>query len=205
MVSTRIALGIPDGNRRFCTGRRFFANPMFRSNHRGDAMTIKVGDRLPEGTLYESVEFDSANGCPMKPQPLSVGDLAKGKKIVIFGVPGAFTPTCSAQHLPGYVANFDQLKAKNVDEIWCMAVNDAFVMASWGRERNVGGKVRMLADGSAEYTRKLGLELDLTEKGMGVRCQRFAMIVDDGVVKHLAVEAPGKFEVSSAEAILAQL
>ncbi|MDV3241589.1 MAG: peroxiredoxin [Methylocaldum sp.] len=168
-------------------------------------MTIKVGDRLPEGKLYESTEFDPAIGCPMKPQPLNVGDLVKGKKIVIFGLPGAYTPTCSAQHLPGYVTNFDKLKVKDVDEIWCMAVNDAFVMASWGRDQKAGGKVRMMADGSAEYTRKLGLELDLTEKGMGVRCQRFAMVVDDGVVKHLAVEAPGKFEVSSAEAMLAHL
>jgi peroxiredoxin len=168
-------------------------------------MTIKVGDRLPEGTLYESTEFDADTSCSMKPQPLSVGDLVKGRKIVIFGVPGAFTPTCSAQHLPGYIANFDELKAKGVDEIWCLAVNDAFVMASWGRERKAGGKVRMMADGSAEYAKKLGLDLDLTAKGMGVRNQRFAMVVDDGVVTHLAVEAPGKFEVSSAEAILAQL
>lgn len=168
-------------------------------------MTIKVGDRLPEGTLTECTEFDPANGCPMNPQALAVGDLVKAKKIVIFGLPGAFTPTCSAKHVPGYVANFDKLKAKGVDEIWCMAVNDGFVMAAWGRDQKAGGKVRMMADGSADYTRKLGLELDLTAKGMGVRCQRFAMIVDDGVVKQLAVEAPGKFEVSSAEAMLAKL
>ena len=168
-------------------------------------MTIKVGDRLPQGTLSESTEFDPATGCPMKPQSLEVGDLVKGKKIVIFGLPGAFTPTCSAQHLPGYVANFDQLKAKGVDEIWCMAVNDGFVMASWGREQKAGGKVRMMADGSADYAKKLGLEFDLTAKGMGMRCQRFAMVVDDGVVQRLAVEAPGKFEVSSAEAVLAKL
>lgn len=168
-------------------------------------MTIQVGNRLPEGTLSESTEFEPATGCPMKPQPLEVGALVKGKKIVIFGVPGAFTPTCSAQHLPGYVANFDKLKAKGVDEIWCMAVNDGFVMAEWGRHQKAGGKVRMLADGSADYAKKLGLEFDLIAKGMGMRCQRFAMIVEDGVVKHLAVEAPGKFEVSSAEAILARL
>lgn len=168
-------------------------------------MSIQVADKLPEGTLTECTDFDAASGCPMSPQAQAVGDLAKGKKIVVFGLPGAFTPTCSAKHLPGYVENFDQLKAKGVDEIWCMAVNDAFVMAAWGRERQAGGKVRMLADGSAEYTRKLGLELDLTAKGMGVRCQRFAMVVDDGVVTHLAIEAPSKFEVSSAEAILATL
>jgi peroxiredoxin len=168
-------------------------------------MAIQVGDRLPEGTLYESTEFDPVNGCPMKPQALAVGDLVKGKKVLIFGLPGAFTPTCSAQHLPGYVANIDKLKEKGIDEIWCLAVNDAFVMAAWGREQGATGKVRMLADGSADYTRKLGLELDLTAKGMGVRCQRFAMVVDDGVVKHIAVEAPSKFEVSSAEALLATL
>ncbi|HYE35462.1 peroxiredoxin [Methylocaldum sp.] len=168
-------------------------------------MTIKVGDRLPEGTLNESTEFDPVNGCPMRPQTLAVGDLVKGKKIVIFGLPGAFTPTCSAQHVPGYVTNFDKLKTKGVDEVWCLAVNDAFVMAAWGREQKAGGKVRMMADGSADYTRKLRLEFDLTAKGMGMRSQRFAMVVDDGVVTHLAVEAPGKFEVSSAEAILAQL
>lgn len=168
-------------------------------------MTIKVGDRLPEGTLYESTEFDSATGCPMKPQTLAVGDLAKGKKIALFAVPGAYTPLCSAQHLPGYVANHEQLKAKGVDEIWCLSVNDGFVMASWGRDQNAGGKVRMLADGSAEYVTKLGLEQDLTAKGMGIRSQRFAAIVDDGVVTHLAVEAPGKFEVSGAEAILGKL
>ncbi len=168
-------------------------------------MTIQVGEHLPEGTLSESNAFDESTGCPLKPQALSVGDEAKGKKIVIFGLPGAFTPTCSAQHLPGYVEQHDALKAKGVDDIWCMAVNDGFVMAAWGRERGAGGKVRMMADGSAEYSRKLGLEFDLAAKGMGMRCQRFAMIVDDGVVKHIAVEAPGKFEASSAEAVLARL
>ncbi len=168
-------------------------------------MAIQVGDRLPEGTLNESTEFDPATGCPAKPQTLNVGDLVKGKKIVIFAVPGAFTPTCSAQHLPGYVASFDKLKAKGVDEIWCLAVNDAFVMAAWGREQKANGKVRMLADGGAEYIRKLGLEQDLTAKGLGVRSQRFAAVVEDGVVTQLAVEAPSKFEVSSAEAILARL
>ncbi len=168
-------------------------------------MTIRVGEHLPEGTLSESPDFDESTGCPLKPQALSVGELAKGKKIVIFGLPGAFTPACSAQHLPGYVAHYDALKAKGVDEIWCMAVNDGFVMAAWGRERHVGGKVRMMADGSAEYTGKLGLEMDLTAKGMGMRCQRFALIVDDGVVEHVAVEAPSKLEVSNAEAILARL
>jgi glutaredoxin/glutathione-dependent peroxiredoxin len=168
-------------------------------------MSIKVGDRLPEGTLTEITEFDPENGCPIGPKPLAVEDLAKAKKIVLFAVPGAFTPTCSAKHLPGYVALYEAFKAKGVGEIWCLAVNDAFVMAAWGRQQQAGGKVRMLADGSADYTRKLGLELDLTAKGMGVRAQRFALIAEDGVVTEVAVEAPSKFEVSSAEAILAKL
>ena len=123
----------------------------------------------------------------------------------VFGLPGAFTPTCSAQHVPSYIEHYDELKAKGVDEIWCLAVNDAFVMGAWGREQKAAGKVRMMADGSADYTRKLGLELDLTARGMGVRCQRFAMVVDNGVVKSLAIEAPGKFEVSSAQAVLKTL
>ncbi len=165
-------------------------------------MTIQIGECLPEGTLMESVEFDPANGCPMPPQKQDVLAQTKGKKIVIFGVPGAFTPLCSAQHLPGYVAQIDTLKAKGVDEVWCMAVNDAFVMAAWGREQKATGKVRMMADGSAEYTKKLGLDRDLTAGGMGVRCFRFGMIVEDGVVKYLGVEASGKFEVSNVEAVL---
>lgn len=168
-------------------------------------MTIKEGERLPAGNVTECTEFDDSNGCPMNPRPIDVLEAVKGKKIVIFGLPGAYTPTCSAKHVPGYVTHADKLKAKGVDEVWCLAVNDAFVMAAWGRDQKVGGTVRMMADGSADYTRKLGLELDLTARGMGVRATRFAMIVDDGVVKKLAVEAAGKFEVSSAEAMLAAL
>jgi peroxiredoxin len=168
-------------------------------------MTIKAGDRLPAGQLTECTEFDPSNGCPMNPRALDVAEQAKGKKIVIFGLPGAYTPTCSAKHVPGYVANFDRLRAKGVDEVWCMAVNDGFVMAAWGRDQKAADKVRMMADGSADYTRKLGLELDLTARGMGMRSQRFAMIVDDGVVKDIAIEAPGKFEVSSAEMVLGKL
>jgi glutaredoxin/glutathione-dependent peroxiredoxin len=168
-------------------------------------MTIQVGDRLPDGQLSECTEFDAANGCPMPPHPVSVGESTKGKRIVIFGLPGAYTPTCSARHVPGYVENFDKFKAKGVDEIWCMAVNDGYVMAAWGRDQHVDGKVRMLGDGSAEYTKKLGLEVDRTAVGMGMRSKRFAMIVDDGVVKDIAVEASGKFEVSAAEAVLAKL
>ena len=168
-------------------------------------MTIKSGDRLPEGKLTEATEFDTAAGHPLNPQDISVTEATKGKKVVVFGVPGAYTPTCSAKHVPGFVANYDKLKAKGVNEIWCLAVNDAFVMGAWGRDQKAPGKVRMLGDGSAEYTKKLGLELDLNARGLGLRMQRFAMIVEDGVVKDIAVEAPGKFEVSSAEAILAKL
>ena len=168
-------------------------------------MTIKSGDRLPEGKLTEATEFDTVAGCPLNPQDISVTEATKGKKVVVFGVPGAYTPTCSAKHVPGFVANYDKLKAKGVDEIWCVAVNDAFVMGAWGRQQKAAGKVRMLGDGSAEYTKKLGLELDLNARGLGLRMQRFAMIVQDGVVKDIAVEGPGKFEVSSAEAILAKL
>lgn len=168
-------------------------------------MTIQVGERLPEGKLTECTEFDPINACPMNPQPVDVLPLLQGRKIVIFGVPGAYTPTCSIRHLPGYVAHYEALKAKGVDEIWCVAVNDAFVMAAWGRDQKVEGKVRMMADGSAEYVRKLGLDRDLTASGMGVRSYRYAMIVDDGIVRYLGVEASGKFEVSNAEAVLAQL
>jgi peroxiredoxin len=168
-------------------------------------MTIRTGDRLPEGRLTEATEFDASTGCPMNPRDLQVQDLVKGKKIAIFGLPGAYTPTCSAKHVPGYVANFDALRKKGVDEIWCISVNDAFVMASWGRDQKAGGKVRMLADGNGDYTKKLGLELDLTARNMGLRSQRYSMLVDDGVVKQLSVEAPGKFEVSGAEAMLAKL
>lgn len=168
-------------------------------------MSIQVGEHLPEGKLSECTEFDPANGCPMNPFAVEVLDAVKGKKIVIFGVPGAFTPLCSARHLPGYVEKHAELKAKGVDEVWCMAVNDAFVMAAWGREQQAAGKVRLMADGSADYAKKLGLERDLTAGGMGIRCYRFAMIVDDGVVQYLGVEASGKFEVSNVEAVLAQL
>jgi len=168
-------------------------------------MTIQVGAALPEGRLIECNEFDPANGCPINPQTLDVLPLVKDKKIVIFGLPGAFTPTCSLKHLPGYIEHYDALKAKGVDEVWCVSVNDHFVMAAWGREQQAAGKVRMMADGSAEYVRKLGLDRDLTANGMGIRSQRFAMIVEDGVVKYLGVEGSGKFEVSNVEAVLTQL
>jgi len=167
-------------------------------------MTIKVGDKLPDAQLNEFIEVETA-GCSLGPNTFQVGDLVRGKKIVIFGLPGAYTPTCSAKHVPSYLQHHDALKARGVDEIWCMAVNDAFVMGAWGRELGTAGKVRMMADGSAEFTRKLGLELDLTARGMGLRCQRFSMLVDNGVVKALNVEAPGKFEVSDAQTILKHL
>ena len=167
-------------------------------------MAIKVGDRLPDGKLSEITEFDGA-GCPINPKEVNVAEATRGKKIALFAVPGAFTPTCSAKHVPSYVKNYDQLKGKGIDEIWCVAVNDPFVMAAWGRDQKASGKVRMLGDGSAEYLRKLGLEVDLNARGMGTRAQRFSMLVDDGVVKKLNVEAPGKYEVSGAEALLGQI
>ena len=167
-------------------------------------MTIKVGDRLPAATLMEYFEVEK-DGCSIGPNPVKVEDLTKGRKVVIFGLPGAFTPTCSAKHVPSYVASYDKLKAKGVDAIACVSVNDAFVMGAWARDQHTGDKVRMLADGSADYAKALGLELDLTARGMGVRCQRFSMLVDNGVVKALNVEAPGKYEVSGAETMLTQL
>jgi len=166
---------------------------------------IKVGDRLPDGKLSEATEFDEAAGCPLNPKDISVAEAIKGKKIAIFALPGAYTPTCSAKHVPSYVANYDKLKAKGVDEIWCVATNDAFVMGAWGRTQKAGNKVRMLADGSAFWTKALGLELDLTARNMGVRSNRYSMLVDDGMVKQLNVEGPGKFEVSDAETMLKQM
>jgi glutaredoxin/glutathione-dependent peroxiredoxin len=136
---------------------------------------------------------------------VSVAEASRGKRIVIFGLPGAFTPTCSAKHVPGYVKQLPALKAKKVDEVWCVAVNDGYVMAAWGRDQKALGKLRLLGDGSAEFTKKLGLEADLTGGGMGLRMRRFSMLVDDGVVKQLNVEAPGKFEVSDADTMLRQL
>jgi len=166
-------------------------------------MTIKVGDRLPAGTVQEFIEVEG-NGCSLGPNTFKVEDLVKGRKIAIFGLPGAFTPTCSAKHVPSYLSNFDALKAKGVDEIWCFAVNDPFVMGAWSRDQKAGGKIRFMADGSAAYSKSLGLELDLNARGMGMRCQRFSMLVDDGVVKSLNVEAPGKFEVSGGDTMLKQ-
>jgi peroxiredoxin len=167
-------------------------------------MAIRVGDRLPDATLTEMIEQETP-GCTIGPNNFQVSALTKGKRIVIFGLPGAFTPTCSAKHVPGYVANHDKLTAKKVDEIWCVSVNDAFVMGAWGRDQKSGGKVRMMADGSAVFAKALGLDMDLTARGMGVRSQRYSMLVDDGMVKALNVEQPGKFEVSDAESMLKQV
>ena len=166
-------------------------------------MAIKVGDKLPAGTLSEYIEVEG-NGCTIGPNTFKVEDLTRGKKVVIFGLPGAFTPTCSAKHVPSYLANYDKLKAKGVDDIFCISVNDAFVMHAWGKDQHTGHKVRMLADGSADYTKALGLPMDLTARGMGMRMQRFSMLVDNGVVKSLNVEAPGKFEVSDGATMAKQ-
>ena len=167
-------------------------------------MAIKVGDKLPEGTLTEMIDTERA-GCTIGPNNFSVGDLTKGKKVVIFGLPGAFTPTCSAKHVPSYTQNFDKLRAKGVDEVWCVSVNDAFVMGAWGKDQKADAKVRMMADGSAAYTKALGLEMDLTARGMGGRGQRFSLVANDGVVEELNVEEPGAYNVSSAEHMLEQL
>ena len=167
-------------------------------------MTIKIGDRLPEGTLSEFIETET-EGCSLGPNTFKVSDLVANKRIAIFGLPGAFTPTCSAKHVPGYVERAKEFKAKGVDEIWCISVNDAFVMGAWGRDQKSTGIVRMMADGSAAFSKALGLDIDLSSRGMGIRSQRYSMLVDNGVVKQLNVEAPGKFEVSNAETLLAQL
>ena len=164
---------------------------------------IKVGDKLPAGNLQEFVEVEG-NGCSIGPNTFDVQKASAGKTIAVFGLPGAFTPTCSAKHVPGYVEQADALRAAGVDEIWCVSVNDAFVMGAWGRDQKTAGKVRMMADGSAAWTNALGLTMDLTAKGMGVRSQRYSMLVVDGVVKTLNVEEAGKFEVSGAEKLLEQ-
>ena len=164
---------------------------------------IKVGDKLPAGKLQEFIEVEG-NGCSLGPNTFDIEKESAGKRIAIFALPGAFTPTCSAQHVPGYVKQADALKAAGIDEIWCVSVNDAFVMGAWGREQKTAGKVRMMADGSADWTKAAGLTLDLTAKGMGVRSQRYSMLVDNGVVRTLNIEGPGKFEVSNAETMLLQ-
>ena len=164
---------------------------------------IKVGDALPAATLMEFVEVEG-NGCSIGPNPVDVTKASAGKTIALFALPGAFTPTCSAKHVPGYVERYDAFKAAGVDEIWCVSVNDAFVMGAWARDQKTASKVRMLADGSAAYTQATGLTLDLIGKGMGLRSNRYSMLVKDGKVVTLNIEAPGKFEVSDADTLLAQ-
>lgn len=167
-------------------------------------MTIKIGDTLPEGSLAEFIEVES-EGCSLGPNNFSVTELTKGKTIAIFGLPGAYTPTCSAKHVPGYIAHAAELKAKGVDEIWCISVNDAFVMGAWGRDQNATGIVRMMADGNAAFSKALGLDADFSQFGMGTRSQRYSLLAVNGVVKQLNIEQGGKFEVSNAETMLAQL
>lgn len=164
---------------------------------------IKVGDKLPAATLMEYIEVEG-NGCSIGPNAVDVQKATAGKTIALFAVPGAFTPTCSNQHVPGYVAQADALKAAGVDEIWCLAVNDAFVMGAWARDQNTAGKLRMLADGDAAFAKATGLTLDLNGKGLGLRSNRYSMLVKDGTVVKLNIEAPGKFEVSDAATMLSQ-
>ncbi len=164
---------------------------------------IKVGDTLPASTLMEFSEV-AGGGCSIGPNPVNVAQASAGKTIALFALPGAFTPTCSAKHVPSYLECFSELKAAGVDEIWCISVNDAFVMGAWARDQKSDGKVRMLADGDAVFTRATGLTLDLTGKGLGLRSDRYSMLVKDGKVVSLNVEAPGKFEVSDAATLLAQ-
>jgi peroxiredoxin len=164
---------------------------------------IKVGDTLPHTTLMEYSEVEG-EGCSIGPNAVDVTKATAGKTIALFALPGAFTPTCSAKHVPGYVQKFEQFKAAGVDEIWCLSVNDAFVMGAWARDQHTNGKVRMLADGSADFAKATGLTLDLTVRGMGMRSNRYSMLVKDGKVTHLNNEGPGKFEVSDADTLLAQ-
>ena len=164
---------------------------------------IKVGDTLPAVTLAEYSEVEG-NGCSIGPNPVDIAKAAAGKTVAVFAVPGAFTPTCSAKHVPSYLQNYDAMKAAGVDEIWCLSVNDPFVMGAWARDQKTDGKVRMLADGDAAFAKATGLTLDLTGKGLGLRSNRSSMLVKDGKVATLNVEAPGKFEVSDGATLLAQ-
>jgi len=164
---------------------------------------LKIGDELPIGSLQEFLEVEG-NGCAMGPNSFDIATSTAGRKIAVFALPGAFTPTCSAKHVPGFVAKAEAFHAAGVDEIWCVSVNDAFVMGAWGRDQKTAGKVRMMADGAADFSKATGLTLDLTGRGLGLRSNRYSMLVVDGVVKTLNVEGPGKFEVSDAETLLEQ-
>lgn len=160
-------------------------------------MTIKVGDKIPSATLMQMKDGG--------PKPVTTDELFGGKKVVVFALPGAFTPTCSAKHLPGFISHADDIRGKGVDAIACISVNDAFVMGAWGEQQKAGDKVQMLADGNGDLTKALGLEMDGSKFGMGKRSQRYSMVVEDGVVKELNVEEPGAFSVSSAEHVIKQL
>lgn len=164
---------------------------------------IQVGDALPDTTLMEYSEIEG-EGCSIGPNAVPVTKATAGKTIAVFALPGAFTPTCSAKHVPGYVEHAEAFKAAGVDEIWCVSVNDAFVMGAWARDQKTGTKVRMLADGDAAFAKATGLTLDLTGKGLGLRSNRYSMLVKDGKVTTLNIEGPGKFEVSDAATLLAQ-
>lgn len=165
---------------------------------------IQIGDRMPGGTLREFIEVEG-NGCSIGDNAFDVAQLVAGKRIAVFGLPGAFTPTCSARHVPGFLEKADQLKAAGIDEIWCVSVNDAFVMGAWARDQKTQGKIRMMADGNAEFAKATGLSLDRTVAGMGIRSRRYSMIVVDGVVKAFNLDEVGKFEVSDAQTLLSQL
>jgi peroxiredoxin len=184
-------------------GGSFFFTPAISPHQNKEHNMIKVGDTLPAATLMEYVEVEG-NGCSIGPNPVDVAKATAGKTIALFALPGAFTPTCSVKHVPGYVENHDALKAAGVDEIWCVSVNDAFVMGAWAREQKTGTKVRMLGDGSGDFSKATGLTLDLTARGMGLRSNRYSMLIKDGKVATLNVEGPGKFEVSDAGTLLAQ-
>jgi peroxiredoxin len=164
---------------------------------------IRVGDKLPAGKLQEFIEVEG-NGCTIGPNNFDIEQATAGKRIAIFGLPGAYTPTCSAKHVPGFVEKSADLKEAGVDEIWCLSVNDPFVMGAWGRDQKTTGKVRMMADGNADFAKATGLTLDLTARGMGLRSNRYSMLVDNGIVKTLNIEGPGKFEVSDAGTLLGQ-
>jgi glutaredoxin/glutathione-dependent peroxiredoxin len=179
-----------------------FIGALNRTSHLGDLM-IQVGDKLPASVLMEYSDVEG-EGCSIGPNAVDVAKATAGKTIALFALPGAFTPTCSAKHVPGYVEQAQAFVAAGVDEIWCVSVNDAFVMGAWARDQKTAGKVRMLADGDAAFAKATGLTLDLTGRGMGLRSNRYSMLVKDGVVKSLNVEAPGKFEVSDADTLLAQ-
>ena len=167
-------------------------------------MTIKIGDKLPTATLFEFFHEETA-GCTLGPNAFDVEKELAGKTVAILALPGAYTPTCSAKHVPGFIDHASEFKAKGVDEIWCISVNDAFVMGMWGKSLNAQGKVRMMADGSAEFTKKIGMELDLISRGLGVRSNRYSMLVKNGVVTQFNLDAAGAFENSTAEKLLSQI